>query len=79
MSKESYIQLQLFASLRKFMPPVADSYAIEPGMTVGRLMAQLDVPQDQIKLVFIDGLKAELSTILRGGERVGIFPPVGGG
>ena len=79
MSKESYIQLQLFASLKKFMPPAADNYAIESGITVGRLIKQLDVPQDQIKLVFVDGVKTELTTILSGGERVGIFPPVGGG
>ena len=79
MSKETYIQLQLFASLKKYMPPVADHYAIEPGMTVGRLISQLDVPQDQIKLVFVDGVRAELSTVLSGGEKVGIFPPVGGG
>ena len=79
MSKESYIQLQLFASLRKFMPPVADNYAIEAGITVGRLITQLDVPQEQIKLVFVDSVKAKMTTILNGGERVGIFPPVGGG
>jgi molybdopterin synthase sulfur carrier subunit len=79
MSKKSYIQLQLFASLKKFMPPSADNYAIETGMTVGALLTQLDVPQDQIKLVFVDGVRADLATNLTGGERVGIFPPVGGG
>jgi molybdopterin converting factor small subunit len=79
MSKESYIQLQLFASLRKFMPPVADNYAIDAGITVGRLITQLDLPQDQVKLIFVNGVKAKMATILNGGERVGIFPPVGGG
>jgi molybdopterin converting factor small subunit len=39
----------------------------------------LEIPADQIKLVFVDGAKAKLTTILDGGERVGIFPPVGGG
>lgn len=79
MSKKSYIQLQLFASLKKFMPPSADNYAIESGMTVGALLTQLDVPKTQIKLVFVDGVKVDLATTLAGGERVGIFPPVGGG
>ena len=79
MSKKSYIQLQLFASLKKFMPPAADNYAIESGMTVGALLTQLNVPQDQIKLVFVDGVRVDPATILAGGERVGIFPPVGGG
>ena len=30
-------------------------------------------------ILFINGIKANLSTKLSGGERVGIFPPVGGG
>ena len=61
------------------MPPAADNYAIESGMTVGALLTQLNVPQDQIKLVFVDGVRVDPATILAGGERVGIFPPVGGG
>ena len=76
---ESYIQIKLFASLQKFMPASAENYAIEAGITVGELLQQLDIPQDMIKLVFIDSARAELTSALKGGERVGIFPPVGGG
>ena len=76
---ESHIQIRLFASLQKFMPPSADNYAIEEGITVGELLQQLDVPQDMVKIVFIDNIHVELTSILKGGERVGIFPPVGGG
>jgi molybdopterin converting factor small subunit len=76
---ESHIQIRLFASLQKFMPASAENYAIEAGITVGELLEQLDIPQDMIKLVFIDNVRAELTSILKGGERVGIFPPVGGG
>ena len=61
------------------MPASAENYAIEAGITVGELLEQLDIPQDMIKLVFIDNVRAELTSILKGGERVGIFPPVGGG
>ena len=76
---ESHIQIKLFASLQKFMPATADNYPIEAGITVGTLLEQLDIPQDMIKLVFIDNVRSELTSILKGGERVGIFPPVGGG
>ena len=79
MSKDSYIQLKLFAGLQKYQPPDPENHPIEAGITVGAVLAQLDVPKNQIKLIFIDGVKAKLNTILRGGERVGIFPPVGGG
>lgn len=76
---QSHIQIKLFASLQKFMPASAENYAIEAGITVGALLQQLDIPQDMIKIVFIDNVHAELTSILKGGERVGIFPPVGGG
>lgn len=79
MLSESHIQLKLFAGLQRFMPPAGENYAIEAGISVGALLEQLDIPKDMIKLVFIDGVRAELTTILKGGERVGVFPPVGGG
>ena len=79
MQRETKIQLKLFANLQAFTPPAADHFSIKAGITVGELLAQLDIPEDQIKLVFVDGVKSERTTILRGGERVGIFPPVGGG
>lgn len=76
---QSHIQIKLFASLQKFMPATAENYTIEVGITVGALLQQLDIPQDMIKLVFVDNVHAGLTSILKGGERVGIFPPVGGG
>lgn len=76
---KSHIQIKLFASLQKFTPASADNFAIEAGITVGELIQQLDVPQELIKIVFIDNVHAEFTSVLKGGERVGIFPPVGGG
>jgi len=76
---QSHIQIKLFASLKKFMPAAAENYAIEPGITVRTLLQQLHIPEDKIKLVVVDSVRADLASTLKGGERVGIFPPVGGG
>jgi molybdopterin converting factor small subunit len=76
---ESHIQIKLFPTLQRFMPASAENYAIKTGTTIDTLLQQLDIPEDKAKLIFIDGLKAELTTVLIGGERIGIFPPVGGG
>ena len=76
---QSHIQIKLFATLQRFMPASAENYAIKTGTTIGTLLQQLYIPEDKAKLIFIDGLKAELTTVLIGGERIGIFPPVGGG
>ena len=76
---QSHIQIKLFATLQRFMPASAENYAIETGSTIRMLLQQLNLPENKAKLIFIDGVKAELTTILEGGERIGIFPPVGGG
>ncbi len=76
---KSHIHLKLFATLQRFRPASADPYAIESGITIRTLLEQLDIPEEKAKLIFIDGVKASLNSTLAGGERVGIFPPVGGG
>jgi sulfur carrier protein ThiS len=75
----SHIQIKLFAGLQTYRPPSGEKYRIHPGTSIRNLLAQLNIPQEKAKLIFIDGIKADLSSTLDGGERVGIFPPVGGG
>lgn len=76
---KTHIQIKLFATLQQFMPDSADNFAIETGTTVQSLLDKLDIPPSKARLIFIDGIKADLNKTLNGGERVGIFPPVGGG
>ncbi len=73
------IDLRLFASLAPLMPPDATRFPISAGITIRQLIAQFQIPLAEAKLVFINGVRKELDTPLTGGERVGIFPPVGGG
>ena len=76
---KSHIQIKLFATLQPFTPPSGEKYPINPGISIRNLLEQLNIPQEKAKLIFIDGIKANLSSTLDGGERIGIFPPVGGG
>jgi len=75
----SHISIKLFASLRPFTPENADAFPVSPGQTVQDILTSLGVPLDEVQLVFIDGVKADLTAPLKGNERVGVFPPVGGG
>lgn len=76
---QKYISIRLFATLNRYMPDTADNYPVRPGTTVRDLIDQLGVPLTEVKLIFVDGVKGDLASALNGGERVGIFPPVGGG
>lgn len=74
-----HITINLFATLKKFTPVSSDNYPVKPGTTVKTLLEELSVPENEVKLVFVDGVKHDLAAVLIGGERVGIFPAVGGG
>jgi molybdopterin converting factor small subunit len=74
-----HITLKLFASLKAFTPANPDRFPIAPGTTVGDLIESLGVPAEEVKLVFVNGVKQERTVPLKAGDRVGIFPAVGGG
>ncbi|OQY59356.1 MAG: molybdopterin synthase sulfur carrier subunit [Desulfobacteraceae bacterium 4572_88] len=76
---EICVSIRLFATLNKFMPEFPDNYPITPGMAIRELLEKLKVPNTEAKLIFVNGVKQDLGFTLNGGERVGVFPPVGGG
>jgi hypothetical protein len=73
------VELRLFATLAALTPANSLAYPIESGMRVRELLVKIGVPVGEAKLIFVNGVRAELESRLFGNERVGIFPPVGGG
>lgn len=73
------ITIKCFASLARFAPPDADAYPIAPGECVADVVARLGIPLDDLKLVFVNGVHAGLEAVLADGDRLGLFPAVGGG
>ncbi len=73
------ITVKCFASLSRFTPPEADAYPIVPGDTAGSVVQRLGIPPNDLKLVFVNGTHAPLSAPLAAGDRLGLFPAVGGG
>lgn len=74
-----HISLRLFASLTKRMPETPDRFAVSPGATVGEVLSGLNITEEDARLVFINNIRAELTSVLQDGDRLGVFPPVGGG
>lgn len=73
------IQINCYATLARFKPDNANAYPVTQGETVGDVMARLGVAQEDVKLIFLNGVKAEPDAALSDGDRVGLFPAVGGG
>lgn len=76
---QAYVEIRLFASLKPKTPQNAERFPITSGTTVGDIVESVGIPREEAKLIFIDGIRGYLYSVLTGGERVAIFPPVGGG
>ena len=74
-----HIQIKLFATLRDKLPDNADRFPVADGTTVADLTDMLAIDPKDAKLIFINGRKGMLDSALSEGDRVGLFPPVGGG
>jgi molybdopterin converting factor small subunit len=77
------VHVRLFASLRHHRPGLAigETFSVElpDGATIGTLIGHLALPEDQVKIVFVNFVVRNLDHVLADGDEVGIFPPVGGG
>jgi molybdopterin converting factor small subunit len=49
------------------------------GATVGQLIEHLRLPADEVKVTFVNGIVRGEEHSLSDGDKVGVFPPVGGG
>lgn len=74
-----HITLKLFATLRSYAPQNAERFPITPGTTVADVVQALEIPAKDAKLIFVNSIRKEHETPLKDGDRLGIFPPVGGG
>jgi len=77
------VEVRLFASLRKYQPDLAIGEALivtlDDGARLENLVDELKVPREEIKAVFVNGRWEEEDYPLRDKDRIGIFPPIGGG
>ena len=77
------VELRLFASLSAYMPPGAEDGSnmlqAEDGTTINTLLTQLGVPEEDVKIVFVNGIISKVDDVLHEGDRVGVFPAVAGG
>ncbi len=77
------VTVKLFASLRKYAPngTAGSAFEIElsDGATLEDLMRVLNIPSDEARIAFVNGLIREPNHELSPGDEVGLFPPIAGG
>ncbi len=73
------IEIKLYATLAGHTPEKPDAFPIKNGIRLKELALDMGIDLSSVKLVFINGIKKDLEARIHDGDRVGIFPPVGGG
>ena len=74
------IAVKCYATLAKYQPEKAAEYNFTPAQgTVADLLHELNIPSEEVKIIFINSKSASLDTQIKDGDRIGLFPAVGGG
>lgn len=73
------LEIKCFATLTDYAPADGFLYNLAGGTDVAGVMECLDLPPEEVKIIFVNGVHAEPETVLKDGDRVGFFPAVGGG
>ncbi len=72
------VTVKLFATLRDGRFEVEDR-RYDRATTVLQVLEDLNVPETEVKIVFVNNRHAKLDRVLADGDVLGIFPPIGGG
>lgn len=73
------ISVKCFATLAKFQPENNESYEIADGMTIAQLIEHLGMQPADVKIIFINSAHSKPEVVINDGDKVGLFPAVGGG
>lgn len=77
------VEVRLYATLRKYYPHLGSGEALavtlDDKAKLGNLLDELKVPKEEVTVVIVNGKREEESYLLQDGDRIGIFPLIGGG
>jgi sulfur carrier protein ThiS len=74
------ITVNVYANLRDYTGGAASvNIDVDPGQTVADVLAQLGIPREKTKIIFVNSRAARLEDPLEGQERIDLFSAIGGG
>lgn len=87
------IEVRLYANFRDFLPASNTTFAsfdwccagegmmksLEKAVTIGEFLKELSLPVDIPKVVIVNDSPADFDYVLKDGDRISVFPLLGGG
>jgi hypothetical protein len=78
------IEAKIFSSLRHHLPTSehrldGDKWEVMEGSSAGEVLKMLNLPEEEVRTILINGRKADKCSILRDGDLFHVFPLIAGG
>lgn len=75
------VRVRVFGQLKRFLPDQREDVImdLEEGTTVLAFLRSRQIPDEQVWIVTINGKHADEAAVLRDGDELCMFSPVGGG
>ena len=75
---EEQITVKLFATLRRnfSIPPSID---VSSPRVIRDILRDIGIPDEKVTIIFVNNRHANLDDLVRPGDSLSLFPPIGGG
>ena len=77
------VEVRLYATLREFAPEDANEsvflLTLPENATLGFLLTAIGIEAKKVHMRIVNGIMSTDERVLKENDRVGLFPPVGGG
>ena len=77
------VEIRFYASLRKYHPNPGSSEVLDMELDdkakLGDLLDKLKIPREELGILMVNGKWEKESYLPKDGDRIGIFPLIGGG
>jgi len=77
------LEVRLYATLREHAPAGAIAgvffLSLPDGVTVKELLDEIGISEEKVHMRMVNGVGVADGHVLKDNDRVGLFPPVGGG
>ncbi len=77
-----WMEVRLYATLRRYAPSASEGVlAVDApeGATAADVIAKLKLDPNEVHILMVNGVISPPERVLADGDRLGLFPPIGGG
>ena len=72
------IEVRFFATLREGRGKISEIPAEEVS-SAGDILRRFDIPTEEVSILLINGFHSKPEDVVKDGDIISLFPPVGGG